>query len=188
MTFWRSWEGGTGGRTRWQRRRWLILMFHMSCRKNAVFSHMVELNGDQHGVVKGLRPSPVCSIFYGPVVENSVGSVRWPVRSTVGLWTDDFIFTQSTVHRYRRLILSIIVKAGLHVRRKHKHKKPTCRPGRRKHKHKHKKRISFLFLVLAPMFASFRHPCNNASMSSREEHTTISPRHWIPPRRPPSWI
>lgn len=81
-----TWEDGMSGRARWQRKvsrpHWAKRMidFHafmyMSCRKNVVFSHMDVLNGDQHGVVKGLRPSPLCSIFYGPVVENSMGSVR----------------------------------------------------------------------------------------------------------------
>ena len=43
--------------------------------------------------------------------------------------------------------------AGLHLRRKHKYKKPSCKPGRRKHKRKHN-----LLLVLALMFASLCRP------------------------------
>ena len=74
------------------------------------------------------------------------------------------------------------LKAGLHVRRKHKHKKPTCKPGRRKHrrkhKRKHKKRKSFIFLVLALMFSSLGRPCNT-STSTRGEQATTSPYHWI---------
>ena len=56
-----------------------------------------------------------------------------------------------------------ILKAGLDVRRKdkhklkHKHKKPTCKPGRSKNKNK--KRKLFLFLVLALVLLSFRHLC-----------------------------
>ena len=74
-----------------------------------------------------------------------------------------------------------MLKPGLHVRRKHKHKKPTCKPVRRKHKrlvfalvfmlassrftrttqrrkHKHKhKRMAFHSLVL--VLASLRRTC-----------------------------
>ena len=49
----------------------------------------------------------------------------------------------------------LILKPGLHVRHKHKHKKPACKPVRHKHKHKkpackpvrHKHKLLVLALV-----------------------------------------
>ena len=57
-------------------------------------------------------------------------------------WQHGILPTSTGGEMHERFVSSLAtqaLKAGLHVRRKHKHKhKPTCEPGRRNHKRKHK--------------------------------------------------
>lgn len=71
-------------------------------RENVAFSQTTKRLGGKYVVVSGLHPNQPSSISCDLAVKK-MGSVRWPVRSIVGLWRVEFIFTLTTAHRYRGL-------------------------------------------------------------------------------------
>ena len=71
-------------------------------RENVAFSQTTKRLGGKYVVVSGLHHNRPSSISCDLAVKK-MGSVRWPVRSIVGLWRVEFIFTLTTAHRYRGL-------------------------------------------------------------------------------------
>lgn len=71
-------------------------------RENVAFSQTTKRLGGKYVVVSALHHNRPSSISCDLAVKK-MGSVRWPVRSIVGLWRVEFIFTLTTAHRYRGL-------------------------------------------------------------------------------------